>query len=182
MALRLRALISVARLEHIKGHDIAILAMVELKRRLGVDCPALNLYGAGKWEEYLKEMVSVLRLDDVVRFHGVHLGILERCPATDILIVSSRMEAGPMVAVEAMSRGMPIVAFRVGEIEEMIPDRRYGYVVEKKSIKALADGIDSMLSDVRAGRFDQIPWRSRDTGRSIRWIKWPSASTRYMSA
>ena len=128
--------------------------MVELKRRLGVDCPALNVYGAGKWEEYLKEMVSVLRLDDVVRFHGVHLGILERCPATDILIVSSRMEAGPMVAVEAMSRGMPIVAFRVGGIEEMIPDRRYGYVVEKKSIKALADGIDSMLSDVRAGRFD----------------------------
>jgi glycosyltransferase involved in cell wall biosynthesis len=148
------SLISVGRLELVKGPDIAILAMAELKRRLGSDCPALNLYGAGAFERHLKEMVSILCLDDRVRFHGVQLGILDRCPATDILIVSSRMETGPLVALEAMSRGMPIVSTRVGEIGEMIPDRRYGYIVQNGSIMALADGIESMLSDVRAGRFD----------------------------
>lgn len=147
-------LISVGRLDLVKGFDIAILAMAELKRRHGLDCPSLNIYGEGPMEKHLKEMVSVLSLDDTVRFQGVHLGILERCPATDIIIVSSRMEAGPLVALEAMSRGMPIVATRVGEVEEMIPDRRYGYIVETGSILALADGIDSMLSDIRAKRFD----------------------------
>jgi glycosyltransferase involved in cell wall biosynthesis len=147
-------LISVGRLDFIKGFDIAILAMAVLQRRYGSDCPPLNVYGIGAMEEQLKEMVSILSLDNTVRFHGVQLGILERCPASDILIVSSRMEAGPLVAVEAMSRGMPIVATRVGEIEEMIPDQRYGYIVRTGSILALADGIESMLSDVRAGRFD----------------------------
>jgi glycosyltransferase involved in cell wall biosynthesis len=148
------SLIWVGRLENVKGPDIAVLAMADLKRRRGPDCPVLNVYGAGSMEGHLKEMVSVLGLGDVVRFHGVQVGILERCPATDILIVSSRAEAGPLVALEAISRGMPIVAARVGEIEDMLPDRRYGYITLRGSITALADGIESMLSDVRAGRFD----------------------------
>jgi glycosyltransferase involved in cell wall biosynthesis len=71
-----------------------------------------------------------------------------------VSILSLCTEAGSLVAVEAMSRGMPIVATPVGEIEEMIPDQRYGYIVRSGSILALADGIESMLSDVRAGRFD----------------------------
>lgn len=147
-------LISVGRLDFIKGFDIAILAMSVLKQRYGSGCPPLNVYGEGPMEGQLKEMVSVLSLDNTVRFHGAKPGILERCSATDILIVSSRMEAGPLVVVEAMSRGMPVVATRVGEVEEMVPDQRYGYIVQTGSILALADGIESMLSDVRAGRFD----------------------------
>jgi glycosyltransferase involved in cell wall biosynthesis len=153
--LPLLSLIWVGRLELVKGPDIAILAMAELKRRHGLDhCPVLNVYGAGSMEGYLKEMVSLLCLDDTVRFHGPQPGILERCIATDILVVSSRAETGPLVALEAMSRGMPVVAFRVGEIEEMVPDRRYGHIVADESITALADGIDSMMSDVHTGRFD----------------------------
>lgn len=148
------SLIWVGRMEPVKGPDIAILAMADLKQRHGRECPVLNVYGKGGLEGYLKEMVSVLRLGDVVRFHGVKQGILEQCPATDILVLSSREEAGPLVVLEAMSRGMPIVATRVGEIGEIIPDKRYGNVVMNGSITALADGIESTLADVRAGRFD----------------------------
>lgn len=148
------SLISVGRLEHAKGHEIAILAMAELKRRHGPGCPPLNIYGAGSLEKYLKEMVSVLGLEDTVRLRGIRLGVLENCPATDILVISSIAETGPLVTLEAMSRGMPVVGTRVGEIAEMIPDQRYGYVVQARSIRALADGIESMLADLRAGRFD----------------------------
>jgi len=147
-------LMSVGRQVFSKGLDILILAMAELKRRRGSDCPALNIYGEGSLEGELKEMVLVLRLDNRVRFHGAKPGILEVCPATDVLVVSSRIETGPLVALEAMSRGMPIVATSVGDIPEMIPDQRYGHVVKAGSIIALADGIESMLADVYAGRFD----------------------------
>lgn len=148
------SLIWVGRLEQVKGPDIAVMAMADLKRRLGPDCPVLNIYGAGSMDRYLKEMVSVLCLEDKIQFHGLHAGILERCPATDILIVSSHSESGPLVALEALSRGMPIVASRVGEIETMLPDQRYGYIAVTGSIASLADGIETMLSDVHAGRFD----------------------------
>lgn len=147
-------LILVGRMALVKGIDIAILAMAELRRMRDHDCPALNVYGDGPQEKFLKEMVMVLGLSDIVRFHGTQANILDYCPSTDVLIVPSRSEAGPIVALEAMSRGIPTVAFDVGEVAEMLPDRRYGRVVPVNSIMALAGGIDSLLSDIADGNFD----------------------------
>jgi glycosyltransferase involved in cell wall biosynthesis len=137
-----------------KGVDNAILAMAELRRRLGPGCPALTVYGDGALKEYLLEMVSVLRLDDIVRFCGYRPNAMEHCASTDILVMPSRSETGPLVVLEAMSRGMPIVATDVGEVAEMLPDQRYGRVVSVDSIVALADAIESLLSDIISANFD----------------------------
>lgn len=147
-------LIFVGRLKNVKGIDIAVLVMAELRRRHGAECPILNVYGEGNLREYAEEMVSVLRLDDFVRFHGARMGILEDCASTDILLMSSRAEvAGPLVVLEAMSRGMPIAASDVGEVAEMIPDRRYGMVAPAESVIGLADAVDSLLADIETGEF-----------------------------
>jgi glycogen(starch) synthase len=147
-------LIMVARLGFVKGVDIAILAMVELRRRHRSDCPVLNIYGAGDLGEYLIEMVKVLRIGDVVKFHGIQMNVLSKCSSSDVLVVASRFETGPLVIPEAMSRGMPIVACNVGQVTEMLPDKRYGRVVPVNSITELADAIDSMLTDIASGRFN----------------------------
>lgn len=147
-------LLLVGVMEDSKGVDIAVLAMRELNRRRGHDCPVLNIYGAGSKERYFREMTAILGLDDVVKFHGNQPGILQRCPETDILIVPSRAEAGPVVVLEAMSRGMPIVATDVGEVAEMLLDPRYGKIVPPESIKPLADAVEALLADISAGRFD----------------------------
>jgi len=137
-----------------KGIDAAILAMVALRQKRGRDCPILNVYGDGDQEKYLKEMVAVLGLNDIVRFWGFQSNILEHCPSTDILVMSSRSETGPQVILEAMSRGMPIVATDVGEVAEMLTDRRYGRIVPVDSIIALAEAIESLLSDIADGQFN----------------------------
>ena len=139
-----------------KGIDIALLAMSELHHRLSRNCPVLNVYGDAKADDirYWKELASVLRITDVVSFHGHKPGILERCDSADMLVAPSRHDAGPIVVLEAMSRGMPIVASDVGEVTAMLPDDRYGRVVPPNSIIALADAIESLLADVEGGRFD----------------------------
>jgi glycosyltransferase involved in cell wall biosynthesis len=137
-----------------KGIDIALLAMVELRRRMGQDCPVLNIYGDGPRKEFLTEMASVLELDDLVSFHGFQLEVLERCPSTDVLIMPSRNEASPLVVLEAMSRGMPIVATDVGDVTEMLPDERYGRVIPPDSVVALAEAIQSLLADIAEGKFN----------------------------
>jgi glycosyltransferase involved in cell wall biosynthesis len=147
-------LIFVGSLEPRKGADIAILAMVELRRKLGGNCPILNIYGNGDQRDYLTEMTGVLELNDVVRFHGFKRDVLEQCPSTDILVMSSRSETGPLVVLEAMSRGMPIVATAVGEVTSMLPDQRYGRVIPPNSVVALIEAIESLLSDIAAGQFD----------------------------
>ena len=114
----------------------------------------LNIYGDGFQGRYLTEMAAVLELNDIVRFHGFKSGILERCSSADILVMPSRLEAGPLVVMEAMSRGMPIVASDVGEVSEMLPDRRYGRVIPINSITALADAIESLLADIADRKFD----------------------------
>jgi glycosyltransferase involved in cell wall biosynthesis len=137
-----------------KGVDVAIMAMVELQRRLGQDCPVLNIYGDGPERRYLTEMAAVLELNKVVQFHGFKAGIMERCPSTDIFVLPSRDERCPLVVLEAMSCGMPIVASDVGDVTEMLPDRRYGRVIPSDSIIALADAIESLLTDIGNGRFN----------------------------
>ena len=160
------SLMTVSSLGFVKGIDLAILAMVELRRRHGSDCPVLNVYGAGDpgesvmekvfgdLGEYYAEMSKVLRLDDVVKFRGIQADALDTCPASDVLIVPSRFETGPLVVLEAMSRGMPVVACDVGQVAEMLPDRRYGRIAPTNSITALADAIESMLADIASGQFD----------------------------
>jgi glycosyltransferase involved in cell wall biosynthesis len=146
-------LVAVGSLIQRKAIENAVLAMAELRRRRGRDCPVLNVYGDGALRDYLMEIIAVLELDDIVRLHGSQPGILERCPDTDILIMSSRLETGPLVVQEAMSRGMPIVATDVGEVAEMLPDRRYGRIVPVDSVVPLADAVESLLSDIENGRF-----------------------------
>jgi glycosyltransferase involved in cell wall biosynthesis len=128
--------------------------MVELRRRLGEACPFLNIYGDGPIRKYLTEMAAVLGLSDIVRFHGFKSGVLEHCPSSDILVMTSRLETGPLVVLEAMSRGMPIVATDVGEVANMLPDRRYGRVIPLDSVMALADAIESLLADIAGGLFN----------------------------
>ena len=147
-------LIFVGSLSIRKRADIAILALAGLRRRYGQDCPVLYLYGDGNEREYLSEIVSIFEMEEVVRFCGFQPNILEWCPDTDILVMSSVTETGPMVVLEAMSRGMPIVATDVGDVASMIPDPRYGRRIRPQSVVALADAIDSLISDINSGRFD----------------------------
>jgi glycosyltransferase involved in cell wall biosynthesis len=137
-----------------KGIDVLILAVVELRRRLGSACPLLNIYGDGPRNEYLNEMVTVLELNEMIRFHGFKLGVLESCPSSDILVLPSRAESSPLVVLEAMSRGMPIVATDVGEVGNMLPNWRYGRVVPTDSVMSLADAIELLLNDIASGQFN----------------------------
>jgi glycosyltransferase involved in cell wall biosynthesis len=147
-------LVFVGSLSRPKAADIAILAMSALRRKRGESCPVLNIYGQGNEERYLKQMVSAIDLNDIVLFHGHVHDILSSCDNANILIVPSRLEEGPLVVLEAMSRGMPIVTSDVGDVREMLPDQRYGRIVPVDSITEFADAIDSVLADIADGNFD----------------------------
>jgi glycosyltransferase involved in cell wall biosynthesis len=53
-----------------------------------------------------------------------------------------------------MSRGIAIVSTEVGEVADMLPDPRYGRIVPVDSLVALADAMESLLSDITEGTFD----------------------------
>jgi len=56
-------------------------------------------------------------------------------------------EAFPLVVLEAMQRGLPVVATPEGAIADMVEDGRTGYLVPQRNAEALADRLRKLLCD-----------------------------------
>lgn len=81
-----------------------------------------------------------------VRFAGERTNVSSLFSAFDVLVSSSRTEGSPMVLLEAMSAGTPIVAFGVGGIPHLLGDEA-GWVVPPGNTRQLGESIRQSLAD-----------------------------------
>lgn len=82
-----------------------------------------------------------------VRFLGVTDKPLQAMAATEALILPSRTEGLPGVAIEAGLSGLPVVATKVGGVPELVLDGVTGVLVDQPSPEELAAGIRMALND-----------------------------------
>lgn len=130
------------RMEEVKGHDVLIAAMAELP---GVH---LALVGLGSREGALKAQAAALGLLDRVTFLG-HRGDMPAVyPAFDIMCLPSRNEGLPLSVLEAQACGVPVVASRVGSVEEGICPGTGG-LVPPEDPAALASSLHAALQAPR---------------------------------
>jgi glycosyltransferase involved in cell wall biosynthesis len=123
-----------------------LLATMERLSTQGVDV-RLDVAGFDTLEGELQRSEPAVRLGDRVTWHG----LLSR-PAlralvvdADLLVVTSRHEAGPLAVLEAAVAGVPTVGTAVGHVADWTPDAAVAVPVGDAS--ALADGIVSLLTD-----------------------------------
>jgi glycosyltransferase involved in cell wall biosynthesis len=80
----------------------------------------------------------------------------------DVLVLPSHAEGLPMVLVEAMAAGVPVVTTPVGSISELVVHGRNGYVHEPGDVDALAAHLTDLLLDEdrrdRMGRAAHETW------------------------
>jgi glycosyltransferase involved in cell wall biosynthesis len=69
---------------------------------------------------------------------------LERCA---VLCLPSEYEASPLVLLEALAAGKPVVATRVGDAETLVEDGRTGVLVGRGDVEAIAAGLERLLTD-----------------------------------
>lgn len=74
-----------------------------------------------------------------------HKKLSEYYMASDIFLFPSLAENFPLVTLEAMSYGLPIVSFGVGGIPEQVVHKVNGYISKYKDIQDLTNGIDYYL-------------------------------------
>lgn len=120
--------LTTARLAPIKGHRYQLEAIAQLKHTSIWE----NLYfvwaGTGKGSDHdlepeLKETVQKLGVSDQVKFLGQCWNIPDWLDASDIFVLTSLAEAAPSFAVmEAMAKGLPIIASAAGGIPEGLGD------------------------------------------------------------
>lgn len=115
-----------------KGQDILleVLSSDVWKRRPW----HLNFYGSGPHEAYLKELVHYYDLSSQITFKGHVHDIRDVWAENHILLISSRIETGPMVLTEAMCCGRPVVATQVGRVPDLVQDDINGFVAEAATV------------------------------------------------
>jgi len=86
--------------------------------------------GGGTQEKVLRQMAESGKLENVM-FTGRRSDVENFYAAFDALLITSRMEGMPLVALEAMSAGVPVVAPKIGAIPEIVSSGKNGIVVSK---------------------------------------------------
>jgi len=109
----------------------------------------LRIVGDGPFKGELVRLVRKLSLDDEVRFEGlVPRDELAKYYANcDVYVQPSLSETFPSTIREAMSVGRPVVATKVGFVEEHIIDGVNGFLVPRKDVEEIANKVLLLLSD-----------------------------------
>ncbi len=133
----------IARLVPSKAQDMAI-HVLKMVRDCGID-GYLVFIGEGhlpeekRYEVLLRKLIKELKLDGYVYFMGYQNNVLSYMKAMDVLILTSKYEGLPNIAVEAGIVGRPLVAFKVCGISEVLQNDETGYIVEQGNVKAMAE-------------------------------------------
>lgn len=143
-----KRVIAVGRLDYQKGFDRLIQAW-ELVQHTGKFTDwKLDIFGQGEWLEMLQKMIDKAELQSTVRLNRPTKQIGEEYVKSDMLVMSSNYEGFPMVMIEAMACGLPVVSFdyKCGP-KDIIHPGTNGLLVPNGDIRALAHAMMEVMAD-----------------------------------
>lgn len=137
----------VAALRPEKNHEMLLGAADELRRTEGD--VALLIVGEGSEGERLRGLARERGLETMARFMGRRGDVPEILAASDVSVLCSHpvVETFPLVVLEAMASGLPVVATDVGSIRDMIEDGVEGRIVPSGDVSALVGALRSFARD-----------------------------------
>jgi glycosyltransferase involved in cell wall biosynthesis len=144
--LRDRPLVGVlARLQPEKGVATFLKAGAHVAKVVPQAC--FIVVGDGPLRTELEVLVRRLCIEQNVRFLGFRSDPRALIELLDVLVVPSLTEGAPLVVLEAMAAGVPIVASAVGGIPDQIRHEGEGLLVPPGDPEALGDAVLKLLRD-----------------------------------
>lgn len=139
--------VHVAQLRPEKGHDVLLAAAASVLER--VPAARFLLVGDGALRAPIEARIRELGIAESVTLLGVRHDVPRILAAADLALLPSkpRVETFPNSILEAMASGLPVVASRVGSLDEMVEDGVTGYLVPADDARALADAIVRIFFD-----------------------------------
>jgi glycosyltransferase involved in cell wall biosynthesis len=144
-----RLVLFVGRLEKIKDPYL----LLEVFRRLLGRCPEARLVvvGCGLLESGLKAKSAALGLADRILWMGPRTPpeVADLMGAADVLLLTSAFEAMPVVVLEALACGLPVVSPDLGELRRMVKDEAAGLLTTSRDPEELAAATAAVLARPR---------------------------------
>jgi glycosyltransferase involved in cell wall biosynthesis len=142
-----KRLLFIGRLDAIKGVPLLLNALAAL--RASHPEATLTIVGDGPHRRQLEDRTRALELEHAVTFTGYQGqdAVADLLSEADMLVLPSFAEGVPVVLMEGMAAGLPVIASQVAGVPELVEDGVAGYVIPAGDPATLADRIDRLLSD-----------------------------------
>lgn len=162
-------LLSVARMDPVKGHDLLLNAFARVRRRHptarlvlvgGGSFSTRALAGGGQrskadlWRAKLKRMIRDLRLERSVIFTGAldDADLQTAYSAAEVFVHPTPWEGFGLVAVEAWFHQLPVVVSRGAGVAELVDDDVNGLTSNPGSVGGFAKNLDRLLDHPELAR------------------------------
>lgn len=143
-----KLVITAGRISPVKGYD----KLIEAWSFVALEFPLwkLHIYGDdyNGTQNKLNELIISNALEDKVVFKGTTQNMTKTMCNYSIFVMSSQTECFPMVLIEAMSVGLPVVSFdcETGP-RNIIENEKEGVLVENQNARALGEALIKLMSD-----------------------------------
>jgi N-acetyl-alpha-D-glucosaminyl L-malate synthase BshA len=139
-------LVHVSNFRPVKRVDLAIEALRLIRGHVRA---RLVLIGDGPVRADVERQVAANGLSAHVEFVGEQQDLVPWLSACDVFLLPSAQESFGLAALEAMACEVPVVAFRVGGLPEIIDDGVTGFVCTPDSAQEMADRAIELLTNQR---------------------------------
>ena len=132
--------LAVGRLEKVKGFDLLIASWKNIDANLVI-------IGSGKERNKLNELIEQNNLSEKVKIIDAAKKeeLLNYYQDASVLIISSRDEGGPRVALEALYLEIPVISTDVGHMSQILPKE---LLAEKNNQSALQDMLEKYVDNI----------------------------------
>ncbi|MEL6496099.1 MAG: glycosyltransferase [Cyanobacteria bacterium J06623_7] len=142
---------SLGRLVAKKGMDDLLLALGQLHRQ-GIDFQ-LEIAGDGELRDRLEEIAVAQGIADKLKFVGAmpHELVYDWMNSLDVFVLACKQDDRgdrdgiPVVLMEAMTLGVPVVSTQISGVSELIEHERSGFLAESNCPESLARAIERVL-------------------------------------
>lgn len=140
-----KVIVNVASLVPEKNHE----ALLRITREVIKEYSNVKvlILGDGKLRESLQQQITALGLENHVVLLGYRSDVLSILSNADVFTLPSRIEGLPGVILEAFYCEVPVVAYNVGGISEVVRNDETGWLIDKDNEKEFIAAVKEVLTD-----------------------------------
>lgn len=146
-------LITVGRLEKVKGHDFSILAVADLVKK-GIDV-TLTIIGDGEERQNLENLIVKHQIEEKVFMKGKKTQLEVRqelwehdvYTLTAVALKDGRRETQGLATLEAQACGLPVIVFDSGGVKYTLEDGISGFVCDEYDVNCVVGKIEILINN-----------------------------------
>ena len=133
----------VGRMYHPKNPEL----FVRVASRLRLGYPEVRFVWIGEEDRAVSRLAESMGLGEHFMVTGYTHRVAELLPALDIFLLTSRSEGGPLVLIEALAVGIPVVASALNSVLDIVRDEQTGLLFPSEDEPAAVRAVERLLRD-----------------------------------